>query len=230
MKIVVFTGAGVSAESGISTFRDNGGLWDKYRIEDVATPQAFARNPALVLDFYNMRFAQLSKVQPNAAHLAIARLEDKHDVYIITQNVDNLHERAGSSSVLHLHGELSKCRSSGNEKDINPMPEQGLKVGDLCANGHQLRPHIVWFGELVPAMDEAFKLVKEADILLIVGTSLQVYPAAGLAYAAMAHTEVFIVDPAEVPDMFDRQVTHIKTGAAEGVCQLADQWMNRGLK
>lgn len=225
MKIVVFTGAGVSAESGISTFRDNGGLWDKYRIEDVATPEAFAKNPALVLDFYNMRFAQLSTVKPNAAHLAIARLEEKHDVYVITQNVDNLHERAGSTKVLHLHGELSKCRSCGNERDIYPMPSEGLKVGDLCSKGYQLRPHIVWFGELVPAMDDAFKLVKEADILLIVGTSLQVYPAAGLAYAAMNHTEVFIVDPAEIPDMFDRHITHIKTGATQGVSQLVDQWI-----
>lgn len=225
MKIVVFTGAGVSAESGIRTFRDNGGLWDDYRIEDVATPEAFARNPALVLDFYNMRFKQLCKVQPNAAHLSIARLEKKHEVQVITQNVDNLHERAGSGKVLHLHGELSKCRSCGNERDVYPMPEQGLKIGDHCVNGYQLRPHIVWFGELVPAMDEAFDLVKEADVLLIVGTSLQVYPAAGLAYAAMTHTKVFIVDPAEVPDIFDRQVTHIKTGAAQGVSQLVDQWM-----
>lgn len=225
MKIAVFSGAGVSADSGISTFRDHGGLWDKYRIEEVATPEAFAANPELVLGFYNMRFREMQRVKPNAAHEAIARLEQKYEVHVITQNVDNLHERAGSSRVLHLHGELAKCRSSVDDTDVMDMPESGLKVGDLCAGGHQLRPHIVWFGELVPAMDEALQLVRSADVLLVVGTSLQVYPAAGLAYEAPPHAERFIVDPGEVPQELVPFVTHLKEKAAVGVPRLVEEWL-----
>jgi NAD-dependent deacetylase len=229
MKIVVFTGAGVSADSGISTFRDSGGLWEKHRIEDVATPEAFAKNPELVLNFYNMRFAQLRQVEPNAAHLAIARLETKYDVQVITQNVDNLHERAGSSKVLHLHGELSMCRSSGHEADVMPMPANGLKVGDVCERGFQLRPHIVWFGELVPAMDEALAMVQAADLMLIVGTSLQVYPAAGLAYALHPGTPIVLADPGDIPSELSSRVYHIKERAATALPPLIDKWMQEGL-
>ncbi|MFN2423258.1 MAG: NAD-dependent deacetylase [Cryomorphaceae bacterium] len=227
MKIVVFSGAGMSADSGIKTFRDSGGLWENYRIEDVATPEAFANNPQLVLDFYNMRVADLRKAKPNAAHLAIARLEEKYEVEVVTQNVDDLHERAGSSKVLHLHGELTKCRSTGDETDIYPMPEAGLMLGDLCKNGFQLRPHIVWFGELVPAMDEALKVVRSADLLLIVGTSLQVYPAAGLAFEAPQGAEVLLVDPGEMPAYMKATVTHIKEKAAIGVPKFVEERMGK---
>lgn len=225
MKIVVFTGAGMSADSGISTFRDSGGLWAKYRIEDVATPQAFEKNPQLVLDFYNARFAELSQVEPNAAHLALARLEERYEVEIVTQNVDNLHERAGSTKVLHLHGELTKCRSSMNEAEILPMPQSGLKLGDLCSSGHQLRPHIVWFGELVPAMDAAIEVVRSADVLLVVGTSLQVYPAAGLIYEVRPGVKVIVADPGEMPEGLGPHVMHIQEKAATSVPQLVKAWL-----
>lgn len=194
MHIAILTGAGVSAESGLKTFRDSNGLWEGHDVMEVATPEGFARNPALVLDFYNQRRQQLLEVQPNAAHLAIAQLQEEHNVHIITQNVDDLHERAGSKNVLHLHGELLKARSSGNEQDIKHW-ELDILVGDLCDKGHQWRPHIVWFGEAVPAMDEAIPLVAVADIVIIVGTSMQVYPAAGLMEYAPEHTKLFFVDP-----------------------------------
>lgn len=214
MKIVVFSGAGISADSGIKTFRDSGGLWENYRIEDVATPEAFAENPQLVLDFYNMRVRDLKSAEPNAAHTSIARLQEKYDVEVITQNVDDLHERAGSEKVLHLHGELTKCRSIADEKVLYPMPEAGLKLGDCCESGHQLRPHIVWFGEMVPAIDAALKTVRSADALIIVGTSLQVYPAAGLAFEAPEGAEVYLVDPGDIPNYMREKVTHIKEKAA----------------
>jgi NAD-dependent deacetylase len=201
-------------------------LWEQHRIEDVATPEAFAKNPALVLGFYNKRFSQMQAVSPNAAHLAIAKLEEKYDVQVITQNVDNLHERAGSSKVLHLHGELGKCRSSRYENDIRSMPESGLKVGDLCERGFQLRPHIVWFGELVPAIDIALEMVKQADMMLIVGTSLQVYPAAGLAYAMTPGKPIVLADPGDIPQELASSVHHIKERAAVALPALVALWLN----
>ena len=193
-KLVVLTGAGISAESGIKTFRDSDGLWEGHNVLDVATPEGWRKNPALVLDFYNKRRKQLREVQPNLGHQILAELERDFEVYIITQNVDDLHERAGSSNVLHLHGELLKVRSTKNQNYILEWQDD-LNFGDLDENNNQLRPHIVWFGEEVPALDEAIKIVKNADILIIVGTSLQVYPAASLMNFADAKIPVFYIDP-----------------------------------
>lgn len=193
-KLVVLTGAGISAESGIKTFRDSDGLWENYRIEDVATPEAWAKNPELVLTFYNQRRAQLFSVQPNQGHFELAALEKDFDVEIITQNVDDLHERAGSTKVTHLHGELRKARSTFNEKMVYPW-DKDLNPGDLCENGHQLRPHIVWFGEAVPMLEKAARLAETADIFMVVGTSLQVYPAAGLMQYAPEDIPYYYVDP-----------------------------------
>ena len=193
-KLVVLTGAGISAESGIKTFRDSDGLWENHRIEDVATPAGWAANPELVLDFYNQRRAQLLTVQPNDGHKALVELEAHYDVHIITQNVDDLHERAGSSQVLHLHGQLRQVRSTGYEHLIYPW-DKDLKMGDKCERGRQLRPHIVWFGEAVPMLDAAAELAEQADIFLIVGTSLQVYPAAGLMRYAPRNIPFYYVDP-----------------------------------
>jgi NAD-dependent deacetylase len=193
-KIVVLTGAGISAESGIQTFRDSDGLWEGYNVNDVATPEGFARNPKLVLDFYNERRRQLPTVNPNAAHLILAELEDDFEVKIVTQNVDNLHEKAGSTSVLHLHGELNKACSVVNKK--HPIHWEGdLNLGDLDENGNQLRPFIVWFGEDVPAIEKAVEIVAMADILIIIGTSLQVYPAASLMNFADENIPVYYIDP-----------------------------------
>jgi NAD-dependent deacetylase len=227
-KLVVFSGAGMSAESGIDTFRDSGGLWENHRIEDVATPEAFRRNPEKVLDFYNMRFKQLKTVEPNEAHLAIARLEKggEYDVKVITQNVDDLHERSGSTEVHHLHGELSKCRSSGNEDYLKEMPLEGIKVGDFCPSGFQLRPHIVWFGEMVPAMDLAVDLVSQADVLVVIGTSLNVYPAAGLAQMAPPSASVFLIDPGTF-DYLDLKINHIKKPATAGFKELLSILLDR---
>jgi len=219
-KLVVFTGAGVSAESGISTFRDSGGLWEKHDINEIATPEAFARNPELVLRFYNQRWADLKKVQPNAAHKIIAELENMFDVSVITQNVDDLHERAGSTKVLHLHGQLNKCRSAGYPDSVFDMPEAGLTTSDRCPEGHPLRPHIVWFGEMVPEMDRAVEWVSQADVLLVVGTSLAVYPAAGLVYAAPKHAEIHLVDPGDF-DHLDPGINHIREKASTGVERFA---------
>jgi NAD-dependent deacetylase len=193
-KLVVLTGAGISAESGIKTFRDSDGLWENHRIEDVATPAGWAANPELVLDFYNQRRAQLLTVQPNDGHKALVELEAHYDVHIITQNVDDLHERAGSSQVLHLHGQLRQVRSTGYEHLIYPW-DKDLQMGDKCERGRQLRPHIVWFGEAVPMLDAAAELAEQADIFLIVGTSLQVYPAAGLMRYAPRNIPFYYVDP-----------------------------------
>ena len=193
-KIVVLTGAGISAESGIRTFRDSDGLWENHRIEDVATPVGWRRNPALVLEFYNQRRAQLFDVKPNQGHLALVELEKYFDVHIVTQNVDDLHERAGSSKVLHLHGELRKSRSTRYEHLVYPC-EGDLRLGDLCERGAQLRPHIVWFNEAVPMLEPAAELAEEADIFIIVGTSLQVYPAAGLMHYAPRDIPFYYVDP-----------------------------------
>lgn len=197
--IVVLTGAGISAESGIPTFRDAGGLWFKYRVEDVATPEGFARDPGMVLDFYNQRRAQLETVQPNRAHKALARLEQGHRVSIVTQNVDNLHERGGSTSVLHLHGQLCRARSSTDPDLTQDIGYGPIHIGDLCPLGSQLRPDVIWFGEPVPMMDTARELVSTADVLMIIGTSLGVYPAAGLAHEAPAHARICVVDPQAEP-------------------------------
>jgi NAD-dependent deacetylase len=192
--LVVLTGAGISAESGIKTFRDADGLWEGHDVMEVATPQGFSKNPELVLDFYNQRRKQLKEVQPNSAHKDLAELENHYKVSIITQNVDDLHERASSSNVIHLHGELLKVRSTKNYNDIKSWTGD-LNLGDICDNGHQLRPHIVWFGEDVPMIEKAMDICQTADILLIIGTSMQVYPAAGLMNYVPQTTPVYFIDP-----------------------------------
>lgn len=194
MKIAVLTGAGISAESGLKTFRDSNGLWEGHDVMEVASPQGFSKNPALVLDFYNQRRRQLLQVEPNTAHKALATLEKYHEVVVITQNVDDLHERAGSSRVVHLHGELLKVRSTFDE-DLIMDWRNDLNIGDFCEYSHQLRPHIVWFGEAVPLMEIAIELVGAADTIMIVGTSMQVYPAAGLLQYATHDSSVYFVDP-----------------------------------
>ncbi len=222
--LVVLTGAGVSAESGIRTFRGGDGLWEEHRIEDVADIRGWRRNPELVLEFYNKRRAQLAEVRPNAAHEAIASLEKDWKVTVITQNVDNLHERAGSTVVVHLHGELTKVRPENccneldgfSEASVFDIGTDGIHIGDLAPNGAQLRPHIVWFGEAVPKIGTAIDAVESADMLLIVGTSLQVYPAAGLYRYAGTDVPVYIVDPGDVP-VRDRRITHIKEVATSGM-------------
>jgi len=196
--IVVLSGAGISAESGLETFRGQGGLWNNHRIEEVATPKAFEKNQKLVLDFYNERRKFLQEVEPNKAHYALAALEKKYRVQIITQNVDDLHERAGSSQILHLHGELLKVRSTVDASLIYPW-KKNLKIGDLCEKGAQLRPHIVWFGEAVPLLDRAVVYCSRADILIVVGTSLSVYPAAGLSEITPAGIPKYFINP-DIPD------------------------------
>jgi len=219
-KLVVLTGAGISAESGIKTFRDGDGLWNNYRIEEVATPEAWESNPGLVLDFYNMRRKDLYEVEPNAAHFALADLEKKFDVQIITQNVDDLHERAGSTKVLHLHGELKKVRSTEDPSLVFELKGWELKFGDLCPKGSQLRPHIVWFGEAVPNIMLATTMVQNADILLVIGTSLLVYPAAGLLVYAPSNIPKYLVDPKAEPDMMIMNLTIIREKAVKGVVEL----------
>ena len=222
--IVVLTGAGVSAESGISTFRDNGGLWDKFDPEVVASIDGWHRDKALLLDFYNIRRKELAGVKPNAAHLAIAALEEKFNVDVITQNVDNLHERAGSTRVLHLHGELTKVRPEGccndedgfSEKTVFDIGYGEINLGDTAPNGQQLRPHIVWFGEPVPKIGKAIDIVSEADVLLIVGSSLSVYPAAGLYRYAPYEAPVYLIDPADV-NVRDKRIRHIREVASKGM-------------
>jgi len=215
--IVVLSGAGISAESGLKTFRDAGGLWENHSIEEVATPEAFAANPERVLNFYNERRRQLAAAQPNAAHRALAGLESDYRVSIITQNVDDLHERAGSSSVLHLHGELTKARSSIDPELRYDIGYEPIELGQACELGSQLRPDIVWFGEMVPLIDEAMALMPKADYLLIVGTSLQVYPAAGLAQLVETGVPITVVDPGEPADVPGAHV--IQKPASEGVAQ-----------
>ena len=222
--LVVLTGAGVSAESGVSTFRDSNGLWENHRVEDVASIEGWYRDPSLVLDFYNGRRAQLATVKPNSAHYAIASLEDEWNVTVVTQNVDNLHERAGSTKIIHLHGELTKVRPENcyndqdgfSEETVFDIGYETIQIGDKAPNGAQLRPHIVWFGEAVPKIEAAIDAVEAADILLIVGTSLQVYPAAGLYAFAKAGTPIYIIDPAEVR-VKDSRLTHIKDVATKGM-------------
>ncbi|MBD8018201.1 SIR2 family NAD-dependent protein deacylase [Kaistella pullorum] len=217
-KLVVLSGAGISAESGISTFRDSTGLWENYRIEDVASPEGFARDPEFVLNFYNARRRQLREVKPNAAHLILAELQQDLDVHIITQNVDDLHERAGSKNVIHLHGELKKVRPVDSENDIVKW-ENDLNVGDTDNRGIQLRPHIVWFGEVVSELEHAVKVVSEADYFLIIGTSMQVYPAAGLVEYVPSSGIVFVVDP-QLENKFTNRENFFKTSATEGMRML----------
>ena len=193
-KLVVLTGAGISAESGIKTFRDADGLWEGHDVMEVASPEGWRKNQELVLDFYNQRRRQLHEVKPNIGHITLAELENDYDVTIITQNVDNLHEKAGSTTVLHLHGELVKVRSTADENDILDW-ENDLITGDCDKNGNQLRPHIVWFGEEVPALEEALTIVQKADIIAVVGTSLQVYPAAGLIHYGKPNVPIYYIDP-----------------------------------
>lgn len=220
-KLVVLTGAGISAESGLKTFRDAGGLWEGYNVYEVATPEAWQANPELVQRFYNERRKQASEAQPNAAHFALAKLEQFFDVYIITQNVDDLHERAGSEQVIHLHGELKKARSSWNPNLIYPIEGWELKMGETCDEGSQLRPHIVWFGEAVPAMDEAMNICIQADVFVIIGTSLQVYPAAGLIHEVPSDIPRFYVDP-QAEKMAIKGIQIISEAAGTGVPKLLD--------
>lgn len=215
--IVVLTGAGISAESGLSTFRDNGGLWEQYSVYDVATPEAFERNPELVLRFYNERRRQLREVEPNPAHRLLAELEQRYRVTVVTQNVDDLHERGGSSTVVHLHGELTKARSSGYPELVYDIGYGSIRPGDTCDRGTQLRPHIVWFGEEVPMLAHAAEVVRTADHLLIVGTSLQVYPAAGLVYEVDRDVPITVIDPGEPASVSRARV--IRKGASEGVAE-----------
>lgn len=225
-KIVVLTGAGISAESGLKTFRDSNGLWEEHRVEDVATYEAWIRNPALVLEFYNQRRKQLFEVQPNAAHIALAKLESKYDVQIITQNVDDLHERGGSANVMHLHGELKKARSTFDPDLVYTLDGWELKLGDKCEKGSQLRPHIVWFGEAVPLIDAAAEISSQAGFFIVIGTSLNVYPAAGLMNYVPGESRKFLIDPNASPMPWIRNLTIMKENAGTGVPKLVDWLLN----
>ena len=221
-KLTVLSGAGMSQESGLKTFRDMGGLWEQYDVTEVASPEAWERDPALVLRFYNQRRKQLFEVEPNAGHLGIARLEQWFDVDVVTQNVDNLHERAGSSRVLHLHGELIKARSTIDPFLVYELDHWALDLGDLCEKGSQLRPHIVWFGEAVTEIPKAIRIVEQADILVVIGTSLAVYPAAGLVNYVQKGTPIFVVDPGK-PAVHQPNVFYIKEKAGKGVELLLEE-------
>jgi len=220
--LVVLTGAGMSEESGIRTFRESGGLWEEYKITEVATPEAWRRNPGLVLEFYNERRNDLLDASPNAGHLGLVDLEKYFRVQIITQNIDDLHERAGSSNVLHLHGELRKSRSTRYPDRIYDIKGRKLKLGDTDEDGFQLRPHIVWFGEAVPNIETAAELVKQADFLLIIGTSMQVYPAAGLVDFVRENIPVYLIDPNETAIGSARNVEFIRMKAGEGVARFSE--------
>ncbi len=222
-KIVVLTGAGISAESGIRTFRDSDGLWEEHRIEDVATPQAWHRNPELVLEFYNQRRKQLLSAQPNAAHFALNRLADFFDVHIITQNVDDLHERSGSKNVLHLHGELKKCRSTSDASLIYDVKGWELKMGETCEKGSQLRPHIVWFGEDVPQIIEAARIASTAEIFVVIGTSMKVYPAAGLLDYVPQYSPKYLIDPDAPTISWISNLEIIKEKAGKGLPVLVEK-------
>ncbi|MCR5886504.1 NAD-dependent deacylase [Hymenobacter sp. J193] len=224
-KIVALTGAGISAESGLATFRGSDGLWEGHRIEDVATPEGWAKNPKLVLEFYNQRRGAARATEPNAGHLALAALEQDFDVVIVTQNVDDLHERAGSSHVIHLHGQLFESRSSYFEQLVYPMESDRIELGDLCEKGHQLRPNIVWFGEAVPLMERAVEEAATADVFLVVGTSLQVYPAAGLVDYVRPGTPIYIIDPSRPPVSARPDLHFITEPATTGVPKVAAELM-----
>lgn len=223
-KIVVLTGAGISAESGLSTFRDSSGLWKSFSVYEVATPEGWAENPELVLEFYNQRRRKVEEAQPNAAHLALAKLEESYDVTIITQNVDNLHEKAGSTNIVHVHGEITKARSSADPTAITDIGYADIQLGDTCELGSQLRPHIVWFGESVNHMEEATSMVGQANKVLVIGTSLSVYPAAGLVDYCQATAEKLLVA---------LEVDHLPGGfrfyqgkASEHVPKIVDNWLS----
>ncbi len=218
-KIVVLTGAGISAESGIKTFRDADGLWENHRIEDVASPEGWAANRELVLDFYNQRRRQLLECKPNRAHIALAELENKYDVTIITQNVDDLHERGGSTDIIHLHGELLKMRSSLDENLVYDCPGD-INLGDKCEKGSQLRPYIVWFGEAVPKIEDAVLQVRKADIFIVIGTSLLVYPAAGLINYTRYEIPKWLIDPSDIQLPRIPNLTFINQKATIGVDSL----------
>ncbi len=219
-KLVILTGAGMSSESGIRTFRDSGGLWEEYDVRDVATPEAWWKNMGLVLKFYNERRRQLEGCKPNEGHIGLAKLEKYFDMQIITQNIDDLHERAGSTKILHLHGELTKARSTVDPPLIIDIGYKDINPGDNCAKGSQLRPHIVWFGENVPMMDEAVKLTREADIFVVIGSSLNVYPAAGLINHAPENASLWLIDPNDVAVPVNREVEVIKEKASKGIAIL----------
>ncbi len=220
-KVIILTGAGISAESGISTFRDSDGLWEQYRVEDVATHEAYVRNPALVLNFYNERRHQLYEVEPNEGHRQLVRLEEYYDVHIITQNIDNLHERAGSTNVLHLHGELGKARSERDDNLIIEIGDRDIKLGDKAPDGAQLRPHIVWFGEAVPNIEPASHLCEKADYFIVIGTSMNVYPAAGLIHYVPRGVPCYLVDPKAVP--ISRPIKIVQEKAGTGVKKVVDE-------
>lgn len=226
-KLVVLSGAGISAESGLKTFRDSDGLWEKYDVMEVASIDGWHKNPALVLEFYNERRQQLESVKPNKAHIILAELEEHFDVKIITQNVDNLHERAGSSSVLHLHGELTKIRSLYDESKVYDISYGRLELGQKNAEGEPLRPHIVWFGEAVPLIEDADRLVQTADIFVVIGTSLNVYPAAGLVRSLKRGAHAFLIDPNEVAMSLSPEFTVIKEGAGRGMEILREKLMKQ---
>ena len=229
-RIVILSGAGMSVESGLGTFRGGGGLWDNYPVEQVATPEGYAANPALVLEFYNKRRRELLTVEPNQGHRLVASLEKQFSVTVVTQNVDDLHERAGSTNVIHLHGELMKACSSREPQNPDyvctlPSPDADIKLGDLAADGSQLRPFIVWFGEAVPRMDDAIEALSGVDAFVIIGTSLNVYPAASLLSFVPRNVPVYLIDPNEVTVNSNRSVVAIRKGASEGMRYLIDEYL-----
>jgi len=226
-KLVILTGAGISAESGVKTFRDSDGLWKNYRIEEIASPVAWQNNPEMVLEFYNQRRKQLFEAKPNAGHIALVRLEEKYNVQIITQNVDDLHERAGSSNVLHLHGELKKARSTVDPNLIYSLDRWELKMGDKCEKGSQLRPHIVWFGETVEMINPAVEIISGADIVIVVGTSMVVYPAAGLINYVRDESAKYYIDPKAFQIHGIANLEVIRKKAGEGVPPLVDHLLKQ---
>ncbi len=217
LKLVVLTGSGISAESGIKTFRDSGGLWEEYDVMEVASIEGWRQNPDRLLDFYNQRRKQLKDAQPNNGHAGLVKLEAFFDVHIITQNIDNLHERAGSKNVLHLHGELTKAQSSKDPSEVTDIGYDEIHPGDLCSKGSQLRPHVVWFGEPVPAMEEAVRLTMNADIYVVIGSSLNVYPAAGLVQYVPQNVPIYVIDPKDINILELSNVHFIKEQAGKGV-------------
>jgi NAD-dependent deacetylase len=224
--LVIFSGAGVSAESGLKTFRDAGGLWEQYRIEDVATPEAWEKNPGLVNEFYNMRRKQVMETTPNEAHRIIAALQNNFNVQVITQNIDDLHERAGSKQVLHLHGEIMKVRSSIDDRLVYPITKWEIKIGEKCDKGSQLRPHIVWFGEMVPEMDKAIVLAEKADLFIVIGTSLNVYPAAGILNYVPQTASKWLIDPGDFNLDYVNNLKHIRAVASEGMKEFRSELKN----
>ena len=226
-RLIILTGAGMSSESGIRTFRDSGGLWEEYDVTEVATPMAWWKNRDLVLRFYNERRRQLAGCKPNEGHIGLAQLEKYFDIQIITQNIDDLHERAGSTKILHLHGELTKARSTVEPSLIYDIGYKDINPGDNCEKGSQLRPHIVWFGEDVPMMDDAMSLAGEADIFVVIGSSLNVYPAAGIINYAPQKASLWVIDPKDVTAPVNRKVDIIKEKASKGITILTEQLFKR---